>query len=170
MSRFAAALAFFHPELNVLSFPAWDCLPYDRVSPNGEITSRRIDTLTRLAAGSEQKPLVLLTTVNALLQRVPPRHLFEGRVLTLGPGGRIPLDRLQSFFRNNGYIRTDTVREPGEFAVRGGIVDLFPAGAAQPIRLDFFGDTVESLRSFDPLTQLGKAPQLFPALLEPPRA
>ena len=153
MSRFAAALAFFHPELNVLSFPAWDCLPYDRVSPNGEITSRRIDTLTRLAAGSEQKPLVLLTTVNALLQRVPPRHLFEGRVLTLGPGGRIPLDRLQSFFRNNGYIRTDTVREPGEFAVRGGIVDLFPAGAAQPIRLDFFGDTVESLRSFDPLTQ-----------------
>ena len=153
MSRFAAALAFFHPELNVLSFPAWDCLPYDRVSPNGEITSRRIDTLTRLAAGSEQKPLVLLTTVNALLQRVPPRHLFEGRVLTLGPGGHIPLDRLQSFFRNNGYIRTDTVREPGEFAVRGGIVDLFPAGAAQPIRLDFFGDTVESLRSFDPLTQ-----------------
>jgi len=153
MSRFAVALAFFHPELNVLSFPAWDCLPYDRVSPNGEITSRRIDTLTRLAAGSEQKPLVLLTTVNALLQQVPPRHLFEGRVLTLGPGGRIPLDRLQSFFRNNGYIRTDTVREPGEFAVRGGIVDLFPAGAAQPIRLDFFGDTVESLRSFDPLTQ-----------------
>ncbi|TMK35430.1 MAG: transcription-repair coupling factor, partial [Alphaproteobacteria bacterium] len=153
MSRFAAALAFFHPELNVLSFPAWDCLPYDRVSPNGEITSRRIDTLTRLAAGSEQKPLVVLTTVNALLQRVPPRHLFEGRVLTLGPGGRIPLDRLQSFFRNNGYIRTDTVREPAEFAVRGGIVDLFPAGAAQPIRLDFFGDTVESLRSFDPLTQ-----------------
>src|SRR5437763_10964558 len=153
MSRFAAALAFFHPELNVLSFPAWDCLPYDRVSPNGEITSRRIDTLTRLAAGSEQKQLVLLTTVNALLQRVPPRHLFDGRVLTLGPGGHIPLDRLQSFFRNNGYIRTDTVREPGEFAVRGGIVDLFPAGAAQPIRLDFFGDTVESLRSFDPLTQ-----------------
>src|SRR5205814_5673477 len=153
MSRFAAALAFFHPELNVLSFPAWDCLPYDRVSPSGEITSRRIDTLTRLAAGSEQKPLVLLTTVNARRQRVPPRHLFDGRVLTLGPGGRIPLERLQSFFRNNGYIRTDTVREPGEFAVRGGIVDLFPAGAAQPIRLDFFGDTVESLRSFDPLTQ-----------------
>src|SRR5690348_5598819 len=153
MSRFAAALAFFHPELNVLSFPAWDCLPYDRVSPNGEITSRRIDTLTRLAAGNEPTPLVVLTTVNGLLQRVPPRHLFDGRVLTLGPGGHIPLDRLQSFFRNNGYIRTDTVREPGEFAIRGGIVDLFPAGAAQPIRLDFFGDTLESLRSFDPLTQ-----------------
>ncbi|HYM73354.1 MAG TPA: transcription-repair coupling factor [Stellaceae bacterium] len=153
MSRFAAALGFFHPGLTTLTFPAWDCLPYDRVSPNGEIASRRIDTLTRLAGGDAETPLIVLTTVNALVQRVPPRRLFDGRVLTLGPGGRIPLDRLQSFFRNNGYFRTDTVREPGEFAVRGGIVDLYPAGAAQPVRLDFFGDTVESLRSFDPLTQ-----------------
>jgi transcription-repair coupling factor (superfamily II helicase) len=96
---------------------------------------------------------VVLTTVNALVQRVPPRRLFEGRVLTLRAGGRIGLDRLQSFFRNNGYMRTDTVREPGEFAVRGGIVDLYPAGALQPLRLDFFGDTIEAIRSFDPLTQ-----------------
>ena len=95
----------------------------------------------------------MLTTVNALVQRVPPRRLFEGRVLILRPSGRIGSDRLQSFFRNNGYFRTDTVREPGEFAVRGGIVDLYPAGAAQPLRLDFFGDTIESIRSFDPLTQ-----------------
>jgi transcription-repair coupling factor (superfamily II helicase) len=153
MARFAAALAFFHPGIETLTFPAWDCLPYDRISPNGEITSRRIDTLTRLAARNEKKPLIVLTTVNALVQRVPPRKLFDGRVLTLGGGGRIPLDRLQGFFRNNGYIRTDTVREPGEYAVRGGIVDLYPAGAQQPIRLDFFGDTLESLRSFDPLTQ-----------------
>ncbi len=92
------------------------------------------------------------------MQRVPPRRLFDGRILTLGPGGHIPLDRLQSFFRNNGYNRTDTVREPGEFAVRGGIVDLYPAGAAQPMRLDFFGDTLESLRSFDPLTQRSVGP------------
>src|SRR6185312_13264244 len=101
----------------------------------------------------EKRPLIVLTTVNALIQRAPPRSLFEGRVLTLGTGGRIPLDRLQGFLRNNGYFRTDTVREPGEFAVRGGIVDLYPAGAAQPIRLDFFGDQIESLRSFDPLSQ-----------------
>ncbi|MGC2412678.1 MAG: transcription-repair coupling factor [Stellaceae bacterium] len=153
MARFAAALGFFHPQVMQLAFPAWDCLPYDRVSPNGEIISRRIDTLTRLAGGEEKRPLVVLTTINALLQRVPPRRLFDGRLLTLGRGGHIPLDRLQSFFRNNGYFRTDTVREPGEFAVRGGIVDLYPAGAAQPIRLDFFGDTLESLRSFDPLSQ-----------------
>ncbi len=144
---------FFTPASTALTFPAWDCLPYDRVSPNGEIASRRIDTLTRLAGGTEAKPLVVLTTVNALVQRVPPRRLFDGRLLTLGPGGHIPLDRLQSFFRNNGYFRTETVREPGEYAVRGGIVDLYPAGASSPIRLDFFGDTLESLRSFDPLTQ-----------------
>ncbi|HVH81092.1 MAG TPA: CarD family transcriptional regulator, partial [Stellaceae bacterium] len=157
MGRFAGALQFFHPSLPVLTFPAWDCLPYDRVSPNGEITSHRIGTLTslgaRLATGKPAEPIFVLTTVNAAVQRVPPRKLFEGRVLTLGVGGRIPLDRLQSFFRNNGYTRTDTVREPGEFAIRGGIVDLYPSGASQPVRLDFFGDQVESLRSFDSLTQ-----------------
>src|SRR5258708_6258481 len=152
MARFAAALAFFRPEIEALTLPAWDCLPYDRVSPKGEIVSRRIDTLTRLATAPPDK-LVVLTTVNALVQRVPPRRLFDGRVLTLRTGGRVGLDRLQSFFRNNGYIRTDTVRESGEFAIRGGIVDLFPAGAAEPLRLDFFGDTLESVRSFDPLTQ-----------------
>src|SRR5215510_15202211 len=77
MARFAAALAFFHPELEALTFPAWDCLPYDRVSPNGEIVSRRIDTLTRLATAPTDKRIVL-TTVNALVQRVPPRQLFDG--------------------------------------------------------------------------------------------
>jgi transcription-repair coupling factor (superfamily II helicase) len=160
MARFAAALGFFHPGLDVLTFPAWDCLPYDRISPNGEIASRRIDTLTRLAtaAGDAPRPLAVLTTVNALVQRVPPRRLFDGRVLVLGPGGKLPLDRLQSFLRNNGYFRTETVREPGEYAVRGGIVDLYPAGAAQPVRLDFFGDTLESLRSFDALSQRSTGP------------
>ncbi len=153
MARLAAALAFFHPRIEALTFPAWDCLPYDRVSPNGEILSRRIDTLTRLASAETAAPPIVLTTVNALVQRVPPRRLFDGRVLALRPGGHIGLDRLQSFFRNNGYIRTDTVRESGEFAVRGGIVDLYPAGEAQPLRLDFFGDALESIRRFDPLSQ-----------------
>jgi transcription-repair coupling factor (superfamily II helicase) len=167
MARFAAALAFFHPEIEALTFPAWDCLPYDRVSPNGEIVSRRIDTLTRLAtARNDDARLIVLTTVNALVQRVPPRQLFDGRVLTLRSGGRVGLDRLQSFFRNNGYVRTDTVREPGEFAIRGGIVDLYPAGAAEPLRLDFFGDTLESVRSFDPLNQRSTG-KLDEAVLRP---
>ena len=157
MARLSDLIAFYDPSLEIVTFPAWDCLPYDRVSPNGEITSRRIDTLTslgtRLAASAATGPVFVLTTVNAVVQRVPPRKLFDDRVLTVGAGGKIGLDRLQSFFLNNGYIRTDTVRDPGEFAIRGGIVDLYPSGAAQPVRLDFFGDQVESLRVFDPLTQ-----------------
>ncbi len=154
MARTVAALAFFHPGLEVVALPAWDCLPYDRASPNAEIMSRRIDALTRLAdPAAASRPRVVLTTVNAVIQRVPPRQLFQDRVLSLGRGGRIPLDRLISFLGKNGYTRTDTVREAGEFAVRGGIVDLFPSGASAPVRLDFFGDTLEKLRSFDALTQ-----------------
>ena len=152
MARTLAALAFFHPGLPVLSVPAWDCLPYDRVSPNPEIVSRRVDALTRLASG-EGEGAVVLTTVNAIVQRVPPRKLFADRVLKLGLGGRISHDRLASFLERNGYQRTDTVREAGEFAIRGGIADLFPSGARAPVRLDFFGEEIEGLRSFDPLTQ-----------------
>ncbi len=162
MARMADALAFFHGDLEVLTLPAWDCLPYDRVSPNAEITSRRIDTLTRLADDKGAARRIVLTTVNALVQRVPPRKLFEGRSLALGVGGRIPRDRLISHLQTNGYQRTETVREAGEFAVRGGILDVFPAGSPGPVRLDFFGDTVESIRRFDALSQrsTGTLPQI----------
>src|SRR6266851_9466402 len=115
----------------------------------------RVDTLTRLADLNVEPAArrIGLTTVNALVQRVPPRVAFRGRVLNVRVGGRIPLDRLISFFGQNGYGRTDTVREAGEFAVRGGIVDVFPSGETSPLRLDFFGDALEGVRSFDPLTQ-----------------
>jgi transcription-repair coupling factor (superfamily II helicase) len=157
MARARAALAFFHPGVLVLTLPAWDCLPYDRVSPNAEIVSRRLDALTRLAGGAGA-PVVVLTTVNAALQRLPPRRVLADRVLRLGAGGRVPLDRLITFLDRNGYGRTDTVREPGEFAIRGGIADLFPSGARAPVRLDFFGDTIEAMRTFDPLTQRSTGP------------
>jgi transcription-repair coupling factor (superfamily II helicase) len=153
MARCREALAFFHPALDVVTLPAWDCLPYDRVSPNAEIMSRRIDSLARLAEPGAGAPRIVLTTVNAILQRVPPRRLFHDRVLRLGRGGRIALDRLIGFLERNGYGRSETVRESGEFAVRGGILDLFPSGAAAPLRLDFFGDAIEGIRSFDPLSQ-----------------
>ncbi|MDB5410157.1 MAG: transcription-repair coupling factor [Rhodospirillales bacterium] len=154
MARLASALEFFYPGLEILTLPAWDCLPYDRVSPNTEIVSRRVDTLTRLADADEPSAgRIVLTTVNALLQRVPPREVFRDRSLRLDPGNSMPLERLVAFFSHNGYQRTDTVREAGEFAVRGGIVDLFPSGQGSPLRLDFFGDTLEGIRSFDPLTQ-----------------
>jgi len=157
MARTLQALQFFNPEIDVVTFPAWDCLPYDRVSPNAEITSRRIDALTKLIEASEA-PRIVLTTMNAALQRVPPRKAFADRVLRLGVRGNLPVERLISFLNRNGYSRADTVREPGEYAVRGGIVDLYPSGSASPLRLDFFGDDIDNIRLFDALSQRTTGP------------
>ncbi len=154
MAQLAAGLAFFAPDLEVLTFPAWDCLPYDRVSPHRDIVSQRIDTLTRLRAGPpEAGRRVVLTTVAALLQLVPARDSFAGTVLELAPGLELAPEKLVAFLTGNGYLRAETVSESGEYAVRGGIVDLFPPGAEAPVRVDFFGDEIEQIRSFDPLTQ-----------------
>ncbi len=137
-----------------MQFPAWDCQPYDRVSPHGGILAQRLTTLARLSrlAGSE-KPLIVLTTVNAIVQRVPARETIAAQALSVAPGHVVPMDSIVSWLEHNGYNRSSTVREPGEYAVRGGILDLFPAGLDQPVRFDFFGDTLESIRSFDAETQ-----------------
>ncbi len=152
MARLAEALAFFAPDAEVLRFPAWDCLPYDRVSPNAELVSERIFTLARLLEPSRRRRIVL-TTVNALVQRVPPRHVFQGSSMVVEAGGSVRPEDLTRFLESNGYGRAGTVMEPGEYAVRGGIIDIFPAGSADPVRLDLFGDSIESMRSFDPATQ-----------------
>ena len=152
MARLAEALAFFAPYAEVLRFPAWDCLPYDRVSPNPEIVSERVATLTRLAEITPT-PRILLTTVNGLVQKVPPRAAFRGATLTLKRSGRQDPLKLAEFLEANGYHRTGTVMEHGEYAVRGGILDLFPAGEPEPVRLDLFGDEIEDIRRFDTSTQ-----------------
>jgi transcription-repair coupling factor (superfamily II helicase) len=159
MARLAETLAFFAPEAEVLALPAWDCLPYDRVSPHRDIVARRLDTLTRLITGTPPSAgRLVVTTVSALLQRVPPHSALEGRMLNAWAGERLPPERLSDFFAHNGYLRAGTVSEPGEYALRGGIVDVFPPGEEQPLRLDFFGDELESLRHFDPLTQRTTGP------------
>ncbi len=154
MQQLARALEFFAPDLPVLQFPAWDCQPYDRVSPHGGILAQRLTTLARLSrlAGSD-KPLIVLTTVNAIVQRVPARETIAAQALSVAPGHVVPMDSIVSWLEHNGYNRSSTVREPGEYAVRGGILDLFPAGLDQPVRFDFFGDSLESIRSFDAETQ-----------------
>jgi transcription-repair coupling factor (superfamily II helicase) len=152
MARLHEAMAFFAPEVEVVRFPAWDCLPYDRVSPNPAIVSERIAALARLLEPSD-RPRIVLTTVNALVQRVPPRAVFRGASLSVEVGGTIDPADLTRFLEANGYGRADTVMEPGEYAVRGGIVDIYPAGEPDPVRLDLFGDTVESMRYFDASTQ-----------------
>jgi transcription-repair coupling factor (superfamily II helicase) len=154
MATLARALAFFAPDVEVLEFPAWDCLPYDRVSPHPGVVAQRMTALARLASikGREQ-PAVVLTTVNAILQRVPPREVIARQSLSAAPGNLLPMAGVTQWLELNGFNRAATVREPGDYAVRGGILDLFAPGMAAPVRLDFFGDTLETIRSFDPETQ-----------------
>ncbi len=155
MADLEQAIAFFAPAQEVLSFPAWDCMPYDRVSPNAAVVSRRMAALAALA-GRKAEPgraLVVLTTVNAIVQRVPRRDDVARQSLAIAPGSRLPMEKLVGWLEDNGFMRTSTVREAGEYAVRGGIVDLFAAGLGEPIRVDYFGDTIDSIRSFDAETQ-----------------
>ena len=150
----AEGIGFFAPEIRLLQFPAWDCLPYDRVGPAAAIVAQRLATLAELSGTPEvQGPAVVLATVNAALQRVPPRETIAGARLTARVGNVVSTDHVLSFLSANGFARTGTVVDPGDFAVRGGIIDLFPPGVDEPIRLDFFGDTLESIRTFDPQSQ-----------------
>lgn len=166
LSTLADLLVYFAPDVKVIEFPAWDCLPYDRVSPHGDIVAKRVAALTRLLEWEAEKtryPRILLTTVNAAVQRVMPRAALRDSSFGVKAGSRLALGRLQTFLAQNGYIRTETVREAGEFAMRGGIIDLFPPGHDNPLRIDLFGDDVESIRVFDPVSQRteGKLQEFF---------
>jgi transcription-repair coupling factor (superfamily II helicase) len=152
MRAIADAAGYFAPEIETLVFPAWDCLPYDRSSPSLRSTSERLATLHALQ-GQPGKPQLLVTTVNAVTQRTLTPFRIRQLVAKLAPGERIDRDRLAELLQANGYVRTDTVADAGEYAVRGGLVDLFPAGQKEALRLDFFGDEIETVRSFDPGTQ-----------------
>jgi transcription-repair coupling factor (superfamily II helicase) len=156
LERLQDGLRFFAPQREVLVFPAWDCLPYDRLSPHPDIVAERLETLAKLA--SPKKPgapaRIVLASVGAALQKVPPRSLYADAATILRKGQTLPVAELTTFLGANGYGRADTVMEAGEFAIRGGLVDLFPPGTTEPLRLDWFGDTLETIRSFDPMTQL----------------
>ncbi|MCP5397637.1 MAG: transcription-repair coupling factor [Sphingomonadaceae bacterium] len=147
------AAQFFAPELEVIPFPAWDCLPYDRASPALSISARRLAALYRLQAGKSGSQL-LVTTANAVLQRVLTPFRVRESVRDFRPGTQIGHASLSALLQRQGYSRTDTVIDHGEYALRGSIVDIFPSGLEQGLRLDFFGDELESLRLFDPQTQM----------------
>ena len=152
MRAIAATATTFAPELEVLTFPAWDCLPYDRASPTLRVMAERMATLHRLQQ-PQKGPQLLLTTVNAVAQRTLTPFRIRQLVARLAPKERIGRDRLAAQLQANGYVRVETVADAGEFAVRGGLVDLFPSGEEQALRLDFFGDEIESVRTFDPADQ-----------------
>jgi transcription-repair coupling factor (superfamily II helicase) len=165
-SHLAELIGFFAPELELIMLPAWDCLPYDRVSPNPDIMAERLDALARLLDDRPRKgrrpPRLIITTVNALLQRLPPPEVVRSGLFAAAAGERIDRDQLLTCLARNGYRRSGTVVEPGEYAVRGGIIDVYPTGSEQPLRLDLFGDLLEAIRGFDPLTQrsLGKVARI----------
>ncbi len=152
MRAVAATAQVFAPELEVLTFPAWDCLPYDRASPTLGVMAERMATLHRLQQ-STKSPQLLVTTANAAAQRTLTPFRIRQLVTSLAPKARIDRDRLATMLQANGYVRVETVADSGEFAVRGGLVDLFPSGREQALRLDFFGDEIESVRTFDPQDQ-----------------
>jgi transcription-repair coupling factor (superfamily II helicase) len=155
MATLSRALSFFAPEVQVLEFPAWDSLPFDRVSPNAAVVAQRMTALSRLArVRGRDKPSVLMTTVNAALQRVPARDFVTTHALSVAPGNVIGMQGIVYWLELNGFVRASTVREPGEYAVRGGILDLYPPGMDMPVRLDFFGDALETIRAFDAQTQI----------------
>ena len=154
-AQIEAGMAFVAPDIEVLSFPNWDCQPYDRVSPHAGIVARRMLVLSRLArtkAGAE-RPRLLIVTANGLLQKVPRHDKVFTESFSCAPGHMVDVQDLALWLEHHGFLRGTTVRETGDYAVRGGIVDLYPPGLPQPVRLDFFGDTLESIRSFDPETQ-----------------
>jgi transcription-repair coupling factor (superfamily II helicase) len=157
MRSLADTAPAFAPELEVLSFPAWDCLPYDRASPALRVMAERLATLNRLGEKAD-KPQLLVTTANAATQRTLTPFRIRQLTRRLAPGERIERDRLITLLTANGYHRTDNVAEAGEFAVRGGLLDLYPSGQGAAIRLDFFGDEIETMRSFDPADQRTTGP------------
>ncbi|GAA6175318.1 transcription-repair coupling factor [Sulfitobacter pacificus] len=152
MAAMQAALAFFAPDLPVITFPGWDCLPYDRVSPNADISAQRMATLAGLVHEMPRK-FVVLTTLNAATQRVPARSVLRDAAFSARVGARIDEKALREFLVRMGFVQSPTVMEPGDYAVRGGIIDIYPPGEQGPVRLDLFGDVLDGARRFDPATQ-----------------
>ncbi|MCF6292743.1 MAG: transcription-repair coupling factor, partial [Robiginitomaculum sp.] len=153
-ARFIECVNFFAPNLKTIFLPGWDCLPFDRVSPSADIAAKRSAALSELAVYHEDtEPCLIVTTVNSLLQRLPPVDLLGKSRFFAKVGQEISQDELLSFLQTNGYARVSNAMEPGDFAIRGGVVDIYAPGTIEPVRLDFFGDTLEGIRCFDPISQ-----------------
>ncbi|MEP3677140.1 transcription-repair coupling factor [Sulfitobacter sp.] len=152
MAAMREALQFFAPDMPVITFPGWDCLPYDRVSPNADISAQRMATLAGLVHGMPQQ-FILLTTLGAATQRIPPRAILRDAAWSAAVGARVDEKGLRAFLVRMGFVQSPTVMEPGDYAVRGGIIDIYPPGDMGPVRLDLFGDVLDGARRFDPATQ-----------------
>lgn len=154
MEQTADMLHYINPRVEILKFPAWDTVPYDRVSPNINVISQRVDVMAQLAfAPQSRKPRVIVASVGAVLQKLPPKKIFLNSMKQVSVGSELNFNDFIHYVSVNGYTRVEQVMEPGEYAVRGDILDIFPAGTAEPLRIDLFGEEVEKIRTFDVLSQ-----------------
>jgi transcription-repair coupling factor (superfamily II helicase) len=152
-NRLEHEVGFFNAEgsaLPVLNFPDWETLPYDGFSPHQDIVSQRLETLYQLSPLAKG---VLVVPIATLMNRLPPRRYLQAHSLLLDVGDKLDLNDMRRRLENNGYRCVSQVMEHGEFAVRGGLLDLFPMGSALPYRIDFFDEQVDSIRTFDPENQ-----------------
>ena len=165
MEQMVDALGFFAPGVHILKFPAWDTMPYDRVSPLASIMAQRMKVLNTLLSSPEGE-IVILTTASAIIQKLPPKEALQHISLTLNVGEDYAQNKLIEALVRQGYQRNGKAMEPGEFAVRGSILDIVAPGMSQGARIDFFGDTIESIKPYDPFSQLSQgnlsSVELFP--------
>lgn len=151
LSTVAAELRFFlGTKVPVFTFPDWECLPYDRVSPHPDIISQRLLALHQLPA---LKQGILVIPITALMQRLAPKSYIDAHAFQLAEGDELDTEAFRQRLIEAGYYSVDQVMAPGEFAVRGGIVDVFPSGEKSPFRLDLFDTTIESIKLFDTESQ-----------------
>ncbi len=153
-------LSYFCP-FAPLEFPAWETLPGEEIPPSPDIIGKRFEALNALVQRKE--PSILLCPLPSLLQKVIPKEGLGQLLHTWKKGTRVPFDSLPEFLTGLGYSRSAVVSDKGEFAIRGGIIDLFPVASSDPYRIEFFGDEIEQIRTFDPVGQksIGKAESLF---------
>lgn len=151
MENIAELVSYFEPNVEVVTFPAWDCLPYDRVSPNPDILARRMTSLVKVI--NSKKNQVIISTINAVTQRIPARETIASASFSTKVGDELDMDALTNYLGHNGYSRASTVVDQGDFAIRGSIIDIFPPGLKKPVRIDLWGDEVDSIKLFDPVSQ-----------------
>lgn len=152
MENMAELVSFYIPEAEVITFPSWDCLPYDRVSPSPDILASRMTGLIKILNPSNKKQIII-SSINAVTQKIPSAKILKNSSFKATVGEQLKSEQLSNFFSYNGYSRASTVVDHGDYAIRGNIIDIFPPGAKKPFRLDLWGDEVDSIRIFDPITQ-----------------
>ncbi|MDG1858545.1 MAG: transcription-repair coupling factor [Emcibacteraceae bacterium] len=152
MENIAELISYYIPDADVITFPAWDCLPYDRVSPNPDILARRMKALTDILKSSD-KTKIIVTTINAVTQRIPNKATLKEASFNTKVGSQLNIDNLTNYLIHNGYSRSSTVVDHGDFAIRGSIIDIYPPGSKKPVRIDLWGDEVDTIKQFDPVSQ-----------------